>query len=115
MRDNKNSLSTKLYDKWDDFPFTIVNFPFLSSNIPASPAYGVYISQLIRYARCCSNYNDFKARHKILVARLVSQGYKKNRLSNTFKKFYDRYSELIGKYRVSLSNLLQDADLSRSD
>ena len=114
IRNNDNHLSTRLYDKRDDFPFSIVNFPFLSSNIPASPAYGVYISQLIRYARCCAHYDDFAARHKTLVARLLSQGYKKNRLSNTFKKFYDRYSNLIGKYRVSLSNLLQVAGLSES-
>jgi hypothetical protein len=32
-------------------------------NIPASPAYGVYISQLIRYARASSNYSDFLKRH----------------------------------------------------
>ena len=82
--------------------------------MPASPAYGVYISQLIRYARCCSHYIDFTAQHKTLVARLVSQGYKKNRLVNTFKKFYDRYNELIGKYRVKLSDLLLDAGLSES-
>ena len=29
-----------------------VNFPFMSSNIPSAQAYGVYASQLIRYARC---------------------------------------------------------------
>ena len=42
----------KLYDKRDDFDYHIVNFPFLSSNIPYGPFYDVYISQLIRYARC---------------------------------------------------------------
>ena len=42
-------LSTKIYDKRDDFNFKIINFPNMCSNIPASPAYGVYISQLIRY------------------------------------------------------------------
>ena len=47
-------LSTKLYDKRDDFDFYIVTFLFLSSNIQSGPSYGVYISQLIRYARCCS-------------------------------------------------------------
>ena len=47
-------LFIKLYDKCDDFDFHIVNFPFLSSNIPFGPSYGVYISQLIRYARCYS-------------------------------------------------------------
>ena len=54
--DSGGKLSSRLYDKRDDFDFHIVNFPFLSSNIPSGPSYGVYISQLIRYARCCSHY-----------------------------------------------------------
>ena len=56
IRDKSNNITTKLYDKRDAFGFHIVNFPFMSSNIPSVPAYGVYASQLIRYARCCSNY-----------------------------------------------------------
>ena len=48
-------LHTFIYDKRDDFNFHITNFPFLSSNIPSSPAYGVFISQLIRYTRACSS------------------------------------------------------------
>jgi len=44
-------LTTKLYDKRDDFNFPIVNYPILDSNIPSSPAYGVYMSQLIRYSK----------------------------------------------------------------
>ena len=51
--DIEGRLRTKLYDKGDDFNFPIVNFPFMCSNIPAAPAYGVYISQMIRYARAC--------------------------------------------------------------
>ena len=58
IRDNSNNITTKLYDKRDTFGFHIVNFPFMSSNIPSAPAYGVYASQLIRYTRCCSNYSD---------------------------------------------------------
>jgi len=45
------SLTNKRYDKRDDFNFPIVNYPFFESNIPSSPAYGVYMSQLIRYSR----------------------------------------------------------------
>jgi hypothetical protein len=55
--------TTEIYDKRDDFNFKIINFPNMCSNIPASPAYGVYISQLIRYARTSSNYSDFLKRH----------------------------------------------------
>jgi hypothetical protein len=46
--DSNDRLTNTLHDKRDDSDFAIVNFPFLCSNIPLSPAYGVYISQLIR-------------------------------------------------------------------
>ena len=77
----------KLYDKRDDFDFHIVNFPFLSSSIPSSPSHCVYISQLIRYARCCSYYDDFGYRHKLFVDRLLFQDYEVKRLRNSLKKF----------------------------
>ena len=44
---NQGKLHT-FYDKHEDFDFTIVNFPHLSSNIPSSPAYGVYILQFYK-------------------------------------------------------------------
>ena len=71
IRDESNNITTKLYDKRDAFGFHIVNFPFMSSNIPSAPAYGVYASQLIRYARCCSNY-DFLLHHRAIVTRKMS-------------------------------------------
>ena len=54
-----NNITTKLYDKRDASGFHIVNCPFMSSNIPSAPVHGVYTSQLIHYARCCSYYSDF--------------------------------------------------------
>jgi hypothetical protein len=54
--DSEGRLRTKLYNKRDNFNFSIVNFPFICSNIPAAPAYGIYISQLIRYSRACGSY-----------------------------------------------------------
>ena len=107
--DSGGKLSTRLYDKRDDFDFHIVNFPFLSSNIPSGPSYGVYISQLIRYARCCSHYDDFRYRHKCLVDRLLSQGYKALRLEKSFKKFYGRYQDLIEKYRRSVNAMVSNS------
>ena len=56
--DSEELLRTKLYDKRDDFNFPIVNFPSICSNVPATPAYGVHISQLIRYSRACDVYHD---------------------------------------------------------
>ena len=68
--------STEVYDKRDDFNFNIVNFPFLCSNIPSGPAYGVYISQLVRIGRICSDYSSFALRHHKLTERLVHQGFR---------------------------------------
>ena len=104
-------LSTKLYDKRDDFDFRIVNFPFISSNIPESPAYGVYISQLIRYARACTFYNDFISRANTLTAKLKEQGYERDKLKVFSRKFFGRYNDLISSYRVSLTQFLSDLDL----
>ena len=68
-------LHTSIYDNRDDFNFHITNFPFLSSNIPTSLAYGVFISQLIRYARACSSYECFILRTTRLSNKLLEQGY----------------------------------------
>ena len=107
--DSGGKLSTRLYDKRDDFDFHIVNFPFLSSNIPSGPSYGVYISQLIRYARCCSHCGDFGCRHRCLVGRLLSQGYKALRLGKSFGGFYGRYRGLVGRCRGSVGAMVSDS------
>ena len=53
---SEDRLRTELYDKRDHFNFA---FTCICSNIPAVPAYGVYISRLIRYFRAFVSYNDF--------------------------------------------------------
>ena len=108
-RDKSYNITTKLYDKRNAFDFHIVNFPFMSSNIPSAPAYGVYASQLIHYAHCCSNYGDFLSRHRALVTRLLLQGYKVNRLSNTVKKFYGRHTYLVGQYKKNVCQMFADS------
>ena len=109
IRDKSNNIMTKLYDKRDAFGFHIVNFPFMSSNIPSAPTYGIYASQLIHYAHCCSNYSDFLLRHRALVTRLLSQGYKVNHLSNAFKKFYSRHTDLVGQYKKNVCQMFADS------
>ena len=109
MRDRSNNITTKLYDKCDAFGFHIVNFPFMSSNIPSAPAYGVYASQLVHYAHCCSSYSDFLIHHMAFLKRLLSQGYKVNHLSNTFKKFYGRHTDLVGQYKKNVCQMFADS------
>ena len=66
-------VSSKLYDKQDDFNFEILNFPIFDGDVPRSPSYGVYISQLIRFARVCSNVDDFNNRNLSLTAKLLNK------------------------------------------
>jgi hypothetical protein len=106
--DDSGQLSTKLYDKRDAFNFKIINFPNMCSNIPASPAYGVYISHLIRYARASSNYSDFLKRLLFLRNRLLDQSYEKIRLIRFLKKFIFRYQDLIEIYSVSAETMVND-------
>ena len=64
-------VSSKIYDKRDDFDFDTVNFPFLDVDVPRSTSYEVYISQLIRFARVSSHMADFNASNKSLTAKLL--------------------------------------------
>ena len=65
---SNGTVSTKIYDKRNDFDFDTVNFPFLNGDVPRRTSYGVYISQLIRFARASSNLSDFNCRNKALTA-----------------------------------------------
>ena len=98
-------VSSKIYDKRDDFDFDIVNFPFLDGDVPRSTFYGVYISQLIRFAGVSSHVADFNARNKSLTAKLLQQGYRYHKLRKTFSKFYRRHYELVSKFNVELKTL----------
>ena len=86
-------VSSKIYEKRDDFYFEIVNFPILDGDGPCSPSYVVYISQLIRFARVCSNVEDFNNRNLFFTAKLLKQGYRYHKIRKTF------YGDLVYKFK----------------
>ena len=100
--------TTAVFDKRDNFSFHIVNFPHMDSNIPSKPAYGVYISQLIRIGRICDSYESFYTRHHKLTCRLVKQGFLYDKLVATFKTFCSRYPEIFSKFKISIRKHVQD-------
>ena len=73
--------------------------------IPANPAYGVYISQLVRYARICTSKVDFINRLRGLSLRLRQQGFETNRLQNSFNKFVNRHGFIVEKYGAALREM----------
>ena len=94
-----NDTVSTIYDKRDDFDFEIVNFPFLDGDVPHSTSYGVYISQLICFAKASSYITDFNT-HKKLTQKLLKQGYRYHKLREIFSKFYRQYYDLISKFLV---------------
>ena len=88
---------------------TKTGLQFLDGDVPRSTSYGVYISQLIRFARVSSHVVDFNARNKSLTARLLQQGYRYHKLRKTFSKFYRRHYELVSKFNVGLKTLLNES------
>ena len=99
-------VSSKIYDKRDDFDFDIVNFPFLDDDVPRSTSYGVYISQLIRFARVSSHVADFNACKKKFNCQTSPTVNRYHKLRKTFFKLYRRHYELVSKFNAGLKTLL---------
>ena len=88
----------KLFDKRRDYSFDVISFPFLDGNIPKGPSYGVFISQLVRYARVNNSYSSFIVDCKLLVSKLVNQHFDPAALRKRFEVFVDRYFDIWGKF-----------------
>ena len=99
--------TTKTYDKREDYKFEIVNYPdLLTSNVPYRAAYGVYTSQVIRYARVCSKFQDFKERIINLRQKLVKKGFKILCLKKTLKRCLLNNPWIVDKYEQHTYKIL---------
>ena len=107
------SLSAGMYDGRDDFGFPVAGFPFLCGGVPSSPAYGVFVSQLIRCCGACGDYRDFLCRCRLLAAGLVSQGCRTPRLGACLKEFYGRCRHLIDHCEISVSGIIGGLSLDQ--
>ena len=74
-----------------------MNFPFLDGDVPRSTSYGVYISQLIRFARVSSHVDDFNTRNKVLTAKLLRQGYRYHKLRKSRKENPQKPTQLSSR------------------
>ena len=93
-----SDIHTSVYDKRDDFKFPSINFPWLIGDVPRLPSYGIYISQLVRFARCCTSILDFHSKNLQITSKLLTRGYRYPKLRKTFGKFFRSYSELLSKF-----------------
>ena len=68
--------------------------------------FGVFISQLIGFARVSCHVDDFNTRNKVWIAKLLRQGYRYHKLRKAFSKFYRRHFDIVSKYNVGLETVL---------
>ena len=69
---------------------------------PRRASYGVYISQLLSFARDCNHVTDVNARNKCLTSNLLQKGYRYHKLRRHF------HYELISKVNVGLKKKLRE-------
>ena len=87
---NNGNFSYKSYDKREDYAFEVIRYPNLSGNIPQGPAYGVFVSQVKRFAEVNSSLENFINDIRILQSRLVEQGFSVYKLRDRFNSFANK-------------------------
>ena len=90
----------KLFDKRDNFPFSIVRMPDLSGNIPSHIFYGSIMSEFLRIARATLLLTDFIPRASILYKRMTNQGGSVHKIFRQIKKAMLRHPEAFLKYKL---------------
>jgi len=84
--------------------FPLSTFQFICDNIPAAPAYGVYISQFIRYSRTCDSYQNVLDKGFLLTSKRLNQVFLLAKLLSSLRKFYGRHHDLVSRYGISVTN-----------
>ena len=91
----------QVYDKRDNFPFKINNYPHTCSNIHVGNASNVYIAQLTRLLTICSHLKYFNKRHHLLIHKLLRNGFTQKQLIYKFKTFLHTHSNTLRlKYNI---------------
>ena len=100
----------KLFDKRDEFPFSIVRMPDLSGNIPNHVFYGSVMSEFLRIGRATLLYQDFIPKAKSLFTRMINQNGEKHLLLLQLKKAILNHSEIFSRYQKPFQNILNDIE-----
>ena len=103
-----NTFVYKLFDKRDNFPFTIVRMPDLDGNIPSFVFYGSIMSEFLRIARCTLILSDFVPRANSLYKRMISQGGSSNLVTKQIRKAISRHPEPFLKYNTPADQIIKN-------
>ena len=96
----------KLYDKRNAYPFHIVRFPFLSSNMPRKMIYNTISAEILRICRATKKFNNFSFDVAEFFKRMKRQGAKIDGVRLSIKKFFDRHFDAFKKYSLNKEQLV---------
>ena len=99
---NDKQFILSIYDKRDAFPFNIVSFPQLSGNIHTRNAHGVFVGQLLRFARGSTQPHFFFYRTHNLAHKLIKQGFSARRLYQLACRFFEEREHLARRFAPSM-------------
>lgn len=97
---HSNICKFKIYNKTDDFDFTVVRFPFKASNVHSQIGYNTFYSQLIRVGRLTEDSTDFENRTREMFMELLKHGFERYKLIKKFLQFSEKYSSLLLKFGI---------------
>ena len=102
----------KMFDKRDEFAFSVVCMPYIDSNIPSYIFYGTIMSEIIRIARCTLLLDDLIPRLGALCKRMLNQGADSWKILRQCKKAMDKHSHSFVKFAsrsdIIIEKLLQE-------
>lgn len=96
-----SGIITNIYNKVDDFNFSVVSLTFPHSNISMEVGYNIFYSQLLRYYRICSRECDFINITKKLYKVLLNRRYDHWKMVLKFKRFIHEYNDILLKYNIT--------------
>ena len=103
----KENYWPKFYDKRDDFSFRIVNFPLICGNIISAPAYVMFISKVVRYARACKTTLTFCIALRFKLKDFWNRVMLLQDWCHDYKSF-GRHHELVDHYGVYICAMKTD-------
>lgn len=107
-----NKMYVSVYNKTDDFPFTVIKYNHPKSNVHSSTGYNTFYGEMLRFGRICCTYDNFLKRCRVLFHDFSKLGYEQNRIVSTIYKFAKNNSDLLVKFNlVDHTDIIQFANV----
>ena len=102
--------SISVYNKTDDFNFDVLRYVHNDSNVASSLGYNVFIAQIIRFSRICTDFSDFKNKSQDLFSIFLTHGFAKSQLICKLVHCFKRHPQILAKFSLHTHNLFHLAN-----